>query len=150
MTQQERQDIEEERREKALLLRIIGFIVGVALTIVVLSLCSCRAVKVPLIQYRDSIQYVAHYDTTIIHIKDSAERYVSNDTIYLTKWKSKEVFTIKYDTISDKQIVREPYEVITYKDKVPAWCWWLLTIVAVYVGYKIVRIVIKVYTRGKV
>lgn len=110
---------------------------------------SCTTTKV-VTEYRDSVVYKAYHDTTIIKQTDSVERWRSADTVYLTRWRLKEIEKIKHDTISEAQIVKEPYEVVVTKDKVPAWCWWLLAANVVFVGYKVGRIALKIYTQGRV
>ena len=101
-------------------------------------------------EYRDSIVYKAFHDTTIIRQTDSVDRWRSGDTVYLTRWRVREVERVRHDTISDTQVIKEPYEVVVEKKVVPSWCWWLLAVVVVFVGYKVVRLAVKIYTQGRV
>lgn len=101
-------------------------------------------------EYRDSIVYKAYHDTTIIRQTDSVDRYRSGDTVYLTRWRVREVERVRHDTISDTQVIREPYEVDVIKERVPAWCWWLVAIVGAFVVYKVGRLALKIYTQGRV
>ena len=110
---------------------------------------SCTTVRT-VTEYRDSVVYIAIHDTTIIRQTDSVDRWRSGDTVYLTRWRVREVERVRHDTIRDTQVIKEPYEVEVIKERVPAWCWWLLAVVVVFVGYKIVRLAIKIYTRGGV
>lgn len=101
-------------------------------------------------EYRDSIVYKAVHDTTIIRQTDSVDRWRSGDTVYLTRWRVKEVEKIRHDTISDTQVIKEPYEVEVVRERVPAWCWWLVAVVGAFVVYKVGRLALKIYTQGRV
>ena len=101
-------------------------------------------------EYRDSIVYKAVHDTTIIRQTDSVDRWRSGDTVYLTRWRVKEVEKIRHDTISDTQVIKEPYEVEVVRERVPAWCWWLVAVVGAFVVYKVGRLALKIYTQGSV
>lgn len=101
-------------------------------------------------EYRDSIVYKAYHDTTIIKQTDSVDRWRSGDTVFLTRWRVREVEKIRHDTISDTQVLKEPYEVEVVRDRVPAWCWWLVAVVGAFVVYKVGRLALKIYTQGRV
>lgn len=101
-------------------------------------------------EYRDSIVYRAYHDTTIIRQTDSVDRWRSGDTVYLTRWRVQEVERVRHDTISNTQVVKEPYEVEVVREIVPAWCWWLVAVVGAFVVYKVGRLALKIYTQGRV
>ena len=101
-------------------------------------------------EYRDSIVYRAVHDTTIIRQTDSVDRWRSGDTVFLTRWRVREVERVRHDTISDTQVVKEPYEVEVVRERVPAWCWWLVAVVGAFVVYKVGRLALKIYTQGRV
>ena len=101
-------------------------------------------------EYRDSIVYKAFHDTTIIRQTDSVDRWRSGDTVYLTRWRVREVERVRHDTISDTQVIKEPYEVEVVKERVPAWCWWLVVVVGAFVVFKVGRLAVKIYTQGRV
>ncbi|MBQ1753076.1 MAG: hypothetical protein IIT93_03685 [Paludibacteraceae bacterium] len=101
-------------------------------------------------EYRDSVVYIAIHDTTIIRQTDSVDRWRSGDTVYLTRWRVREVERVRHDTIRDTQVIKEPYEVEVIKERVPAWCWWLVAVVGAFVVYKVGRLAVKIYTRGGV
>lgn len=118
---------------------------------IVVAMCmlqSCKTIQyVPVEHTRDSIQYVAKHDTTIIHIKDSSERYKSNDTIYLTMWKTRLETRITHDTINVATTEQIPVIQEVEKPVVPSWCWWLLAVVVGYGVYKVGRLAIKIYAK---
>lgn len=101
-------------------------------------------------EYRDSVVYVGVHDTLIERYSDTVSIDRGGDTVFKTVIKWREVERIKHDTISRTQVIKEPYEVQVEKKVVPSWCWWLLAVVVMFVGYKIARVAIKVYTRGGV
>ena len=109
----------------------------------------CTSVRT-VTEYRDSIVYRAVHDTTIIRQTDSVDRWRSGDTVYLTRWRVREVERVRHDTISDTQVVKEPYEVEVVRERVPAWCWWLVAVVGAFVVYKVGRLALKIYTQGRV
>ena len=110
---------------------------------------SCTSVRT-VTEYRDSVVYVGVHDTLIERYSDTVSIDRGGDTVFKTVTKWREVEKIKHDTISKTQVIKEPYEVQVEKKVVPSWCWWLLAVVVVFVGYKIVRLAIKIYTRGGV
>lgn len=110
---------------------------------------SCTTVRT-VTEYRDSVVYIAIHDTTIIRQTDSVDRWRSGDTVYLTRWRVREVERVRHDTIRDTQVIKEPYEVEVIKERVPAWCWWLVAVVGAFVVYKVGRLAVKIYTRGGV
>ena len=126
---------------------ILATLIGLVMFLMFI-LQSCTSVRT-VTEYRDSVVYRGVHDTLIIRQTDSVDRWQKADTIFLTRWRTKEVERIKHDTIASTQIVREPYEVVVTKHRVPRWCWYLLTINVCFVGYKVVRIALKIYTRGK-
>ena len=109
----------------------------------------CTSVRT-VTEYRDSIVYRAVHDTTIIRQTDSVDRWRSGDTVFLTRWRVREVERVRHDTISDTQVIKEPYEVEVVKERVPTWCWWLVAVVGVFVMYKVGRLALKIYTQGRV
>lgn len=109
----------------------------------------CTSVRT-VTEYRDSVVYVGVHDTLIERYSDTVSIDRGGDTVFKTVIKWREVEKIKHDTISSTQVIKEPYEVTVEKKVVPSWCWWLLAVVVVFVGYKIVRLAIKIYTRGGV
>ena len=109
----------------------------------------CTSVRT-VTEYRDSIVYRAVHDTTIIRQTDSVDRWRSGDTVFLTRWRVREVERVRHDTISDTQVVKEPYEVEVVRERVPAWCWWLVAVVGAFVVYKVGRLALKIYTQGRV
>ena len=155
MNEQERKDLEQKILDEyktppsGCVFGLTEIVIAIFICFIAFVLTGCKAVK-PLIEYRDSICYVAVHDTTKTFIHDSIDRYIKEDTVFLTKWRYKEVEKIKHDTINIGTSDKEPYEVEVIKEVVPDWCWWLLAIVAVFVGYKIVRFAIKIYAKGKV
>lgn len=109
----------------------------------------CKAVRT-VTEYRDSVVYVGVHDTLIERYSDTVSIDRGGDTVFKIVIKWREVEKIKHDTISKTQVIKEPYEVVVEKKVVPSWCWWLLAVVVVFVGYKVVRFAVKVYTRGGV
>ena len=101
-------------------------------------------------EYRDSVVYVGVHDTLIERYSDTVSIDRGGDTVFKTVTKWREVEKIKHDTISRTQVIKEPYEVVVEKKVVPSWCWWLLAVVVVFVGYKIARLAVKIYTQGRV
>lgn len=110
---------------------------------------SCTSVRT-VTEYRDSVVYVGVHDTLIERYSDTVSIDRGGDTVFKTVTKWREVERIKHDTISKTQVIKEPYEVTVEKKVVPSWCWWLLAVVVVFVGYKITRLAVKIYTRGGV
>lgn len=130
--------------------RAVLYILAIWLTFFVLFILQgCTSVRT-VTEYRDSLVYVGVHDTLIERYSDTVSIDRGGDTVFKTVTKWREVERIKHDTISKTQVIREPYEVQVEKKVVPAWCWWLLAIVVVFVGYKIARLAIKIYTRGGV
>lgn len=123
--------------------------IAVLAVFLVFVLSGCTTTKV-VTEYRDSIQYVAHYDTLIVHQLDSVDRYRSNDTVYLTRWREVNTLEIKHDTINVTKTEQIPYEVEVIKTKTPSWCWWLLAVVVAFGLYRMGRIALKIYTQGRV
>lgn len=109
----------------------------------------CRTVRT-VTEYRDSLVYVGVHDTLIERYSDTVSIDRGGDTVFKTVIKWREIEKIKHDTISSTQVIKEPYEVVVEKKVVPAWCWWLLAVVVVFVGYKVVRLAVKIYTQGRV
>lgn len=109
----------------------------------------CTSVRT-VTEYRDSIIYRAIHDTTMIRQTDSVDRWRSGDTVYLTRWRVREVERVRHDTVSNTQVVKEPYEVEVIKERVPAWCWWLVAVVGAFVVFKVGRLALKIYTQGRV
>lgn len=101
-------------------------------------------------EYRDSVVYVGVHDTLIERYSDTVSIDRGGDTVFKTVIKWREVEKIKHDTISRTQVIKEPYEVVVEKKVVPSWCWWLLAVVVVFVGYKVARLAVKIYTQGRV
>lgn len=110
---------------------------------------SCTTVRT-VTEYRDSVVYVGVHDTLIERYSDTVSIDRGGDTVFKIVIKWREVEKIKHDTISKTQVIKEPYEVTVEKKVVPSWCWWLLAVVVVFVGYKVARLAIKIYTRGGV
>lgn len=109
----------------------------------------CTSVRT-VTEYRDSIVYVGVHDTLIERYSDTVSIDRGGDTVFKIVIKWREIEKIKHDTISRTQVIKEPYEVVVEKKVVPAWCWWLLAVVVVFVGYKIARLAVKIYTQGRV
>ena len=109
----------------------------------------CTSVRT-VTEYRDSVVYVGVHDTLIERYSDTVSIDRGGDTVFKTVTKWREVEKIKHDTISRTQVIKEPYEVVVEKKVVPSWCWWLLAVMVVFVGYKVVRLAVKIYTQGRV
>ena len=130
--------------------RAVLYVLAIWLTFFVLFILQgCTSVRT-VTEYRDSVVYVGVHDTLIERYSDTVSIDRGGDTVFkiVTKWR--EVEKIKHDTISKTQVIKEPYEVQVEKKVVPSWCWWLLAVVVVFVGYKIARFAVKIYTRGGV
>lgn len=154
MSEQERKDLEQKILDEyrtppsGCVFGLTGIVIAIFICFMAFVLTGCKAVK-PLIEYRDSICYVAVHDTTKTFIHDSIDRFIKGDTVFLTKWRYKEVEKIRHDTINIGTSDKEPYEVEVVKEVVPNWCWWLLGINIAFVIYKGIRLAIKIYTRRK-
>lgn len=130
--------------------RAVLYILAIWLTFFLLFIMQgCKTVRT-VTEYRDSVVYVGVHDTLIERYSDTVSIDRGGDTVFKTVTKWREVERIKHDTIRKTQVIKEPYEVTVEKKVVPSWCWWLLAIVVVVVGYKVVRLAIKIYTRGGV
>lgn len=101
-------------------------------------------------EYRDSVVYVGVHDTLIERYSDTVSIDRGGDTVFKTVTKWREVERIKHDTISKTQVIKEPYEVEVVKERVPAWCWWLVVVVGAFVVFKVGRLAVKIYTQGRV
>lgn len=110
---------------------------------------SCTTVRT-VTEYRDSVVYVGVHDTLIERYSDTVSIDRGGDTVFKTVTKWREVERIKHDTISKTQVIKEPYEVEVIKERVPAWCWWLVAVVGAFVVYKVGRLALKIYTQGGV
>lgn len=110
---------------------------------------ACTTVRT-VTEYRDSVVYVGTHDTLIERYRDTVSIDRGGDTIFKTVTKWREVEKVRHDTINSTQVVKEPYEVEVVRERVPAWCWWLLAVVGAFVVYKVVRLAVKIYTRGGV
>ena len=130
--------------------RAVLYVLAIWLTFFVLFILQgCTSVRT-VTEYRDSVVYVGVHDTLIERYSDTVSIDRGGDTVFKTVTKWREVEKIKHDTISKTQVIKEPYEVQVEKKVVPSWCWWLLAVVVVFVGYKIARFAVKIYTRGGV
>lgn len=130
--------------------RAVLYILAIWLTFFVLFILQgCKAVRT-VVEYRDSVAYVGVHDTLIERYSDTVSIDRGGDTVFKTVVKWREVEKIKHDTISSTQLIKKPYEVVVEKKVVPSWCWWLLAVVVVFVGYKVVRLAVKIYPRGGV
>ena len=101
------------------------------------------------IEYRDRdvFKYInsIQHDTLISNIHDSIYNniYSVGDTVYNIKYKEriayKDRIVYKNDTIVKDSVLTQYKENTIIKNKIPKWCWYLLTInifICIFVGVK--------------
>lgn len=80
-------------------------------TFLLLIICSCgttKYIEVPKEIEKTKIEYkeLVKYDS--IYIKDSVDRFIKNDTVFIYKEKTKFEYKYKYDTITIKDSIQYP------------------------------------------
>ena len=94
-----------------------------------------------------SIAYVDTNSLMIIHSLENKDTVISERLVYQDRFIEKEKIVYR-DTIETREI---PVEVIVEKTKYPTSYWYLLGfagLVILYIGWKIVRVIIKIKTAG--
>ena len=109
------------------------------------------------IEYRDRevIKYVnsIQRDTLINNIHDSiyVNTYTINDTIYQYKYKERIAYrdriVVKTDTVKNDVVSVQYQEKTIVKNKIPKWCWFLLTINILVIAFFILKTYLKWQTR---
>ena len=124
-------------------------------SIVTLMLMGCATQTQ--IEYRDRevIKYVnsIQRDTLINNIHDSiyVNTYTINDTIYQYKYKERIAYrdriVVKTDTVKNDVVSVQYQEKTIVKNKIPKWCWFLLTINILVIAFFILKTYLKWQTR---
>lgn len=111
-----------------------------------LGLLSCsRTVYVPTTEVVKDIQYRDKLIRDSVYVKDSVFLYIQGDTVYKEKTITKEVLSLKSDTVFINKVDSVPYiqEVEVIKTETPKWAWWSLGISLGAVLLVLLRIFLK-------
>lgn len=112
---------------------------------IVLGLClsSCKTHEVikvvPDVHYKDRVQL--QQDSVHVHDSVFSTIYVRGDTVFAEryKYKYKIKYRLKYDTVSVRDSIPYPVEVVKYRTKKNTLPWWLLSVMFVVLSIVLCR-----------
>ncbi len=114
-----------------------------SVSLMMLGMSSCRSVRPA--ESHHAVQTLNQHkqqmlERDTIHIRDSILIQQRHDTVFVDRWHTawRERIVCHTDTIVDVQEVT--VEKTVEKRTVPRWCWWLLVVNVVVVGWKIRRL----------
>lgn len=132
---------------------IIAVIVWIALCLFCIFGVGCKSQAVP--STRDSVRVEFHHDSVYVFKHDSVfrDRWRNGDTVFVVteKWQTLYRDKLKeiHDTIRTNEVqVQQVKYVPAYYKNTSAGFWFLLALLLLFTGFKIVKYIIKIKTGG--